>query len=73
MTLPVAIKKARDATDRFAQIIFVRQEHHAEVIRPRPVESGSLHQQHALLFKQFENEALVILDLVDFGSRRGNR
>ena len=65
MTPPVRLEEARDPSDRFFEIVLVREEDHAEVIRVRPVEARALHQQHVLRLEQLEDEGLVVLDRID--------
>src|SRR5690606_26189414 len=67
VTAAVLIEEARDATDGVLQVVLVRQEDQPEVVGIAPVEARTLHQQHALLLEQFENEVLVVLDRVELG------
>src|SRR3954467_11987181 len=48
----VVVQEARDAADGLAQVVLVRQEHDAEVVRLRPVEAGALHQHHPRFLQQ---------------------
>jgi hypothetical protein len=72
VTLAIVFEEARDAADGLAQVIFVRQEDQAEVIRVRPVEAAALHQQHLFFLQQFGDELLIVGDRINLGSRRGN-
>lgn len=65
MTLAVIFQEAGKTADRFPQIIFVRQENQAEMVRMRPVEAGALDQQHLFLLQQFGDESLVVLDRIN--------
>src|SRR5437899_1269970 len=56
VALAVVLEELRDAADRIRQIVGIRQEHDAQVIRPRPVEPGALHDQHLLLRQQLVGE-----------------
>eukprot|EP01041_Mallomonas_annulata_P016264 gene16263-34060_t len=79
MAFSPAFKKLRDAVDGFAQVVFVRQEHDAEMLVVGVVEAGALHQHHARLLQQFQEHLLVVLDRVhlriEFGKHveRGRR
>ena len=67
MTLAIAVEEAGDTADGLAQIVLVRQEYHAEVIRIGPIEATPLHQQHALGVQQFEDETLIVVDRIHRG------
>jgi hypothetical protein len=57
----------RDAADRFAQVVLVRQEHDAEVLLVWIVEARALHQHHAGFLQQFEEQLSVVGDGVQLG------
>ena len=63
--LAVILEEACNAGNGIAQVILVRQENQAEMIRMRPVETTALHQQHFLFLQQFRNERLIVLDRID--------
>src|SRR3990167_10976747 len=56
MAFAVVFQEPGQATDRLAQIVFMRQEHDAKVIRLRPVEAGALDQHDPGLLQQFQKE-----------------
>jgi hypothetical protein len=51
--LAIAGEETRDARNRVAEVIFMRQENEAEVIGNRPVEAAALNQQHTFFLQQF--------------------
>src|SRR5262245_12461006 len=61
----VVREEAVDTADRLGEIVGVRQEHEAEMVRRAPVEAGALHDEHLLLGQQLVGELLVVLDRVD--------
>lgn len=59
-----SIEEPADTPDRLGQIIGIRKKHDPNVVRSRPVEAGSLHEEHLLFQQQIEDELLVIDDRV---------
>jgi hypothetical protein len=53
--------------------VLVGKEHYPEMIRFRPIETGSLHKKDLFFQQQIEDELLVVLDVeslyVDFGEK----
>ena len=45
MAAAITLQKTRHAANGLAQVIFVRQEHQAEMVQVRPVKARALHQQ----------------------------
>src|SRR5690606_13617127 len=62
--LAVAGEEAPDASHRILDVAHPGQRDHAEVIRPGPVEAGSLHDEELLRTQQVQHEPLVVLDAV---------
>jgi hypothetical protein len=57
---PVAVEEARDPAERVGQVVGVRQEDDAEMVRRDPVEAGALHDQDLFLGQQFIGKLLVV-------------
>ena len=59
--LPVRVEESLDTIESFFQIFYPRQEHDAEMVGFRPVETGSLHHQHFFLPQQIQGKLLVVV------------
>ena len=64
--LAIGLQEVADATNGHFQVIHAWQGHYAEVIRPRPVEGGTLHDQQFFRQQQVEHELLIVEDRADF-------
>ena len=65
MAFTVIFEETCNAANSFTQIVLVRQENKAEVVRMRPVEACPLNQKHFFFLQQFGNELLVVLDRIN--------
>src|SRR3990167_8824863 len=71
VALAVAFEELCDATNGLAQIVLVRQEHNAEMVRLLPVEAGALHQHDAGFLEQLQEELPVVGNRIDLGVQLG--
>ena len=68
--LVVAGEESPEAADGHFEVVFARQRHYTNVIRPWPVKGRALNQQHFLLQQEIKHHFLVIVNVealrVDF-------
>ena len=71
--LTVGLQEITDSTNSHVQFIDSRQGHDAEVVRPWPVEGGTLNHQQLFREQQVQDEFLVVQDRAHFWVYAGER